>query len=135
MNRSPYGERSDEKTKRKERSVKKIVLVAFQGELLCFAHVLINALDMKGRGYEAKVVIDGEATGLIGDFLDRKNSYAQLFQRVKTEGMIDCVCEACSAKMGTVGIARAQKLQLCGEMSGHPSLAKYIEEGYQILIF
>ena len=34
----------------------KVALVAFQGEIVCFAHVLLNALDLKQRGAEGKNV-------------------------------------------------------------------------------
>ena len=37
---------------------KRVVLAAFNGESMCFVHVLLNALDMKERGYEVKVVIE-----------------------------------------------------------------------------
>jgi hypothetical protein len=30
----------------------RVVLVAFNGESMCFVHVLLNALDMKAKGYE-----------------------------------------------------------------------------------
>ena len=32
--------------------MKKVVLFAFNGELMCFIHVLLNALDMNERGHE-----------------------------------------------------------------------------------
>jgi len=31
---------------------KKVALVAFNGEPMCFVHVLLNALDMEEKGYE-----------------------------------------------------------------------------------
>jgi hypothetical protein len=40
----------------------KIALVAFNGEPMCFVHVLLNALDMHERGYDVKVIIEGSAT-------------------------------------------------------------------------
>ena len=39
--------------------VKKVALFAFNGDFKCFAHVLLNALDMKAKGYDVKVVIEG----------------------------------------------------------------------------
>ena len=37
----------------------KIVLFVFNGDPMCFIHVLLNALDMKDKGYESKIVIEG----------------------------------------------------------------------------
>ena len=39
-----------------EVSMKKVALFAFNGELMCFVHVLLNALDMKEKGYEDMVL-------------------------------------------------------------------------------
>lgn len=114
---------------------KKVVLVAFNGELMCFIHVLLHALDMKERGYEVKVVIEGSATRLLKEFDSPGTPFAELYKRVKEAGLIDCVCQACSAKMGTISHAEAQHLSLCNEMSGHPSFAKYLEQGFEMLTF
>jgi hypothetical protein len=54
---------------------------------------------------------------------------------VKELGLIDCVCKACSAKMEALPGIEEQGLPLCGEMVGHPSLARYIEKGYTIVTF
>ena len=45
--------------------MKKVALVAFTGGASCFSHVLLNALDMKERGYETLVIIEGAATAQI----------------------------------------------------------------------
>jgi hypothetical protein len=38
--------------------MKKIALFVFNGDPMCFIHVLLNALDMSEKGYEAKIVIN-----------------------------------------------------------------------------
>ena len=51
--------------------MKKFALFVFNGDPMCFIHVLLNALDMNGKGYEIKSVIEGAATNLISE-LDKK---------------------------------------------------------------
>lgn len=113
----------------------KVVLVAFNGELTCFVHVLLNALDMVRRGYEVKVVIEGAATQLLRQLPDDTVPISKLYNEVREKGLIDCVCQACAAKMESLDAAKAQGLPLCNEMAGHPSLAHYIELGYKIITF
>ena len=43
----------------------KTVLFVFNGDPMCFIHVLLNALDMQARGDECRVVVEGSATRLI----------------------------------------------------------------------
>ena len=114
---------------------KRVVLVAFNGDPMCFVHVLLNALDMERRGYEVKVVIEGNATKVVNELSDEGKPFASVYLDVRGKGMIDCVCQACAAKMGALQGVEAQGLPLCNEMKGHPSLAKYMEQGYEVVTF
>lgn len=114
---------------------KKVALVAFNGEAMCFAHVLLNAVDMHTKGYTVKVVIEGSATKLVEQLSKATAPFAPLYAQVKQLGLIDCVCMACAAKMGALEAAQEQKLPLSNEMSGHPRLAAYLEQGFQIITF
>ena len=114
---------------------KRVVLVAFSGEAMCFVHVLLNALDMKEKGYLVKVVIEGSATKIANELNDEGKPFADLYREVKEQGLIDCVCQACAHKMGAHDGVKAQGLPLCKELKGHPSLAKYMEQGYEVITF
>ena len=115
--------------------MKKIVLFAFNGDSMCFIHVLLNALDMKEKGYEGKIVIEGSATKLIPELDKADNFLHKLWKKVKEAGLVDGVCKACANKMGALNAAKAQDLNLLDEMSGHPSMAKYRDEGFEIISF
>ena len=115
--------------------MKKVALFAFNGELACFAHVLLNALDMKNRGYDVRVVIEGDATKLVSLLRNETKPFAGLYRRAKDAGLIDCVCKACASKTGALNAAIEQELRLCDGMEGHPSIARYMEEGYEVLTF
>jgi len=114
---------------------KRIALVAFDGEPMCFVHVLLNALDMHDRGYDVKLIIEGSATRAANLLNDPSAQFARFYAGVKEKQLIDCVCRACAAKMGALPGIEDQGLPLCGEMTGHPSLARYIDQGYQIITF
>lgn len=102
---------------------------------MCFVHVLLNALDMKEKGYDVRVIIEGSATKLVEELADPTKPFANLYQKVKDQGLIDCVCKACSAKMNSLNAAVSQQLPLCDELMGHPSMAKYLEQGFEIITF
>ena len=44
--------------------MKKVALFVFNGDPMCFIHVLLNALDMHAKGYKTAVVVEGAATRL-----------------------------------------------------------------------
>lgn len=115
--------------------MKKVVLFAFNGDLMCFIHVLLNALDMNAKGYEVKVVIEGSATKLIPELADQNNPMFRLYEKAKGLDLIDGACKACSSKMGTLKALKEQGLRLLDEMNGHPGIARYQEEGFEIITF
>jgi hypothetical protein len=116
-------------------SGEKIVLFAFRGDPLCFIHVLLNSLDLHERGREGSIVIEGEAVKLIPVMSKEGHFLAPLYQQAKEKGLIVAICKACSAKMKVTEAVKEEGLPLVGHISGHPSMGKFIEEGYRIITF
>jgi hypothetical protein len=114
---------------------KKIAVFAFNGEPICFIHALMNSIEMKEKGYDVKLIIEGAATRLVKEAMGDKKPFTDLYEKAKNSGLIDCVCKACAAKMESLESAKEQNLVLCDEMFGHPSMTRYLEEGYEIIVF
>lgn len=111
----------------------KYVLFAFNGNAMCFIHVLLNAIDLKARGADAvAIVIEGEAVKLIQELETTQNP---LYLKAKAQGLIDCICKACSAKMGVLEFNLTTGIPVTGEMSGHPAMGDYTQQGYEIITF
>ena len=115
--------------------MKKIALIAYDGELTCFAHVMLSALDFNSKGYEVKVVIEGAATRLISELIRPEAPFSNLFREMVDKDLLACVCESCAVKMGTFQTAQDRGLPIDGEMKGHPSLERFVNEGYEIITF
>ena len=115
--------------------VKKYVLFAFNGDPMCFVHVILNALDLNKKGYDVRVVVEGSATKLASQFENPDNPFYNLYKELKDSGLIDCFCKACSNKMESLEEVAKLGFPLCDEMMGHPSMSKYIEEDYTIITF
>ena len=115
--------------------MKKIILFAFNGDFMCFIHVLLNALTMKEKGHEVKIVIEGSATKLIPELTKKGNPMHALYQKAKDSGLIDGTCKACSNKMGTLKAAGTEGFKLLDDMNGHPGMAGYIEKGFEVITF
>ena len=114
---------------------RKVVLFAFNGEPMCFVHVLLNALEMEEEGIDVKIVIEGTTPKTANAFDDPEAKFHRFYREVKEKDLIDCVCRACSAQVGALQGIQAQGLPLCDEMTGHPSMAKYMAQGYEIITF
>ena len=115
--------------------MEKIALFAFNGDPMCFIHVLLNALDFSDKDYEIKLVIEGSATKLIPELDNKDHPLHTLYEKVKKQVLLVGACKACSQKMGTLQAAEAQGLHVLEDMSGHPSMENFIEQGYKIITF
>lgn len=115
--------------------MKKVALFVFNGDPMCFIHVLLNALDMQAQGFEAKIIIEGAATKLVPDLAKTYNPLHKLWEQAKAAGLVEGVCKACANKMGSLEAATGQSLNLLDGMSGHPGMAFYQEAGYDIISF
>ncbi|MBU1167984.1 MAG: cytoplasmic protein [Proteobacteria bacterium] len=115
--------------------MKKFALFVFNGDPMCFIHVLLNALDMKAKGHEAKIIIEGAAVKLIPELINPANPLNGLWKKNLAEGMVEGVCKACSKKLGTLDAAKEQGLTLLDDVSGHPGMAGYRDNGFEIITF
>ena len=115
--------------------MKKFVLFVFNGDPVCFIHVLLNALDMKAKEHETKIIIEGASVKLIPELVKPENPLTELWKKNLKAGLVEGVCKACSSKMGTLEAAKEQGLTLLDDMSGHPGMAAYRDRGYEIITF
>jgi len=113
----------------------KYALFAFNGDPLCFIHVILNALDLNEKGHEVKVIIEGSAVELAEEFRNEDNPMFGLYKKLESSGLVDCFCKACSNKMGSLDKVKEFGFPLCDEMNGHPSMGKYINQGFEIITF
>lgn len=113
----------------------KVVLFAFRDDPTCFVHVLLTALDMKAKGLETGIVLEGAATRLITVLAQPDHPLRHLYAKASEQGLILGACKACTAKMGELEAVQAAGLPLLDDMNGHPGMAAYIERGYTVLTF
>jgi hypothetical protein len=115
--------------------MRKYALFVFNGDPMCFIHVLLNSLDLNARGDEAKIILEGHAVKLVSDLIKPGNPLQSLWKKNVEAGFVDGVCKACSTKLGTIEAAKEQGLRLLDDMSGHPGMAGYWNRGYEIVTF
>jgi hypothetical protein len=113
----------------------KFALFAFNGDPMCFIHVILNALDLRKRGHKVKVIMEGSATKLAEQFDNERNPFFNQYHELKSLGLIDCFCKACSNKMESLEEVKRLGFNTCDELMGHPSMGKYLEQGYTIITF
>jgi hypothetical protein len=97
-------------------------------------HTFIWALDVAGRGGEAKIVLEGAAPAWLLQLRDTEHTQHRLYQRVKGQGLIDAVCKACAIQANALEAASEEGFPLVDDASGHVSLVPYVESGFRIVM-
>ncbi|MDP3428501.1 MAG: cytoplasmic protein [Humidesulfovibrio sp.] len=115
--------------------MQKAVLFAFQDDPMCFVHVLLTAVEMKAKGFEVGIVLEGAATRLVNVLEAAQHPMHALYEKAREQGLFHGACRACSLKMGALEQVHAAGLTLLDDMSGHPGMGAYIERGYTVLTF
>lgn len=108
----------------------KVLFYAMRGEKMCFLHVLMNALDLREKGHEVKVIFEGRSVVLAPQLADEKNP---LYLKAREAGLIAGVCRGCALQFEVAAEVERIGLPLLGDMMGHAGMAPYVAEGYQVV--
>ena len=114
---------------------RKVALFPFNGEMTCFVHVLLNALDMADKGYEVGIAVEGAAVKLIPALAKEDAPMHALYKKTKERGLFFGACKACSHMLGVLDAVQAEGFTLLADMSGHAGMAGYMDRGYTIITF
>jgi len=115
--------------------MEKIALFVFNGDPMCFIHVLLNALDMKNQSTDVKIIMEGASVKLIPELVKPENPLHKLWEKTLEQNLVEGVCKACSNKLGTLEDAKNQGLSLLDDISGHPAISVYKNKGFEIITF
>lgn len=115
--------------------MEKAVLFAFRGEIPCFVHVMLNAIDMREKGFEVQVVLEGESSRVLAQLSRPEHPMHALFEKTKAQGLFAGACKACAHAMGALAAVEAEGLPLLDAMHGHAGMAEWVLKGYRVITF
>ena len=97
------------------------------------SNALTSVREFKQEGQEVTLIFDGAGTKWIGELSDPDHKYNRHFESVKDE--IQGACGYCARAFGVKDEVQESGVELLGEFEGHPSLAKFVAQGYQVITF
>ncbi len=113
----------------------KYAIFAFRGDPMCFIHVLLNGLDLHAKGHQGLIILEGEALTLVPEMAKPDHMLNLLYQKAMHAKLLHGACKACSVKLKVDQAIKDEAIPFIDDMSGHPSMAAFIEKGYQIITF
>lgn len=99
-------------------------------------HAFLYARELKEHGHEVVLIFDGAGTEWAEE-LSNPASTSKLkpaYEQLKERGIVEVICDYCATAFQVRAPLAERGLSLIGEYEGHPSVAKWIDEGYQLII-
>ena len=98
-------------------------------------HALLYATELAEKGYTVALIFDGAGTGWANELRKPENPFHKHYLKIKELGMVEEICDYCADAFEVKDdLPEQQKKLLVGDYEGHPSLVKWIERGYQIIV-
>jgi len=115
--------------------MEKVALFVFRGDIPCFIHVMLNAIDMREKGMEVQVILEGESSKVLAELSRRSHPMHALFEKTKSLGLFAGACKACAHAMGTLDAVANENLPLLEDMHGHAGMVSCLQKSFQIITF
>ena len=98
---------------------------------------IVNALEfakeLDEKDHSVHIIFDGAGTTFIPALQDQEHKAHKLYKAV--EERIDGACKFCAKAFGVINEVNSSNIDLLDDYDDHPSLEKYISQGYQIVTF
>ena len=88
------------------------------------------------HGHEVVLLFDGAGTEWIAEWSkpDSTDKLAPMYKELREAGVTNVICDFCANAFQVKENLEENKAPLTAEYKGHPSIAKFADKGYQIII-
>jgi hypothetical protein len=98
-------------------------------------HALLYAEELKGGGHEVVLILDGAGTSWAPMLRDPSHKLHARWERLRKAGVVEEVCDFCAGAFKVKdGLKTMTDANLVAEFEGHPSLLKWVDQGYEVLV-
>ena len=97
-------------------------------------HSLLYAKELKRAGHEIVLLFDGSGTEWARALQNPAHEHHVHYEAVKKMGVVEAVCEVCAGVFKVDGDLRLMGYKcFASENEGHAGLAKWVEQGFEII--
>lgn len=120
---------------------RKVLFILFSEDACRQNHALMYALDLREKGHEVKLILEGSATRMVSALGDAGAAPGALLREARDAGILAGACgrasSGCASEDPTrkvAEVAEAAGVRLLSEMRGHASIEPYVRDGYELVI-
>ncbi|MCH7761689.1 DsrE family protein [candidate division TA06 bacterium] len=99
-------------------------------------HAFLYSKELKEKGHEVVLIFDGAGTTWVEELSDPESSskLKPHYDAVRRTGIVQIICDYCAVAYDVKGQLVERELPLDGSYEGHPSIAEWADNGYQLLV-
>jgi len=99
-------------------------------------HAFLYARELKEHGHDVVLIFDGAGTEWIEELSNPKSTskIKPAYEAVRKLGITEIICDHCAVAFHVKDRLAERKLPLTAEFEGHPSIAKWADQGYQLVV-
>jgi len=99
-------------------------------------HAFLYAKELKEHGHEVVLIFDGAGTEWAEALSDpdSDSKLQPLYEELRAVAVIEVVCDYCAGAFGVKEALTERAVPMAAEYAGHPSIAKWVEQGFQLII-
>ena len=98
-------------------------------------HALLYSMELKEGGHPVVLIFDGAGTGWARAMRDPNNKLHAKYTELEKLGIVEEICDFCSGAFKVKDDLKKQgNVPFASEFGGHPSIKKWVDQGYEIVI-
>ena len=99
-------------------------------------HAFLYAQELKEHGHDVVLIFDGAGTEWAEELSnpESQSKLKAMYEQLKQAGIVEVVCDFCANAFEFKDRLAQRQLPLVAEYAGHPSIAKWVDQGYQLII-
>ncbi len=99
-------------------------------------HALLYSKELKARGHDVVLIFDGAGTEWVHEWTrpDSTDHLLAQYQALRKMGITEVICDYCATAFKVGEDIKKQGVATTAEFEGHPSIAKWADQGYQPMI-
>lgn len=99
-------------------------------------HAFLYAKELKEHGHEVVLIFDGAGTEWAEELTnpESQSKIKPAYDQLKQAGVVEIICDFCAGAFAVKDRLSQRQLQLTAEYAGHPSIAKWADDGYQLIV-
>ena len=98
-------------------------------------HALLYASELAEGGHDVTLIFDGAGSGWAVEFQKKDHPLHEKYVKMAKMGVVLEICDHCSEHFKVKEQLTEQQLTLlAGDYEGHPSLLRWVDQGYQLVV-